>query len=47
MVRERLVALERGKTVYFSGRLYRYLIPVLKTRIGRWLMARMGVKRDY
>jgi short-subunit dehydrogenase len=47
VVREGLAALEKGKTVYISGRLYRYLVPVLKTRIGGWLMARMGVKRDY
>jgi hypothetical protein len=47
VVSEGLDALDDGKTVYISGRLYRYLIPVLKTRIGGWLMARMGVKRDY
>jgi short-subunit dehydrogenase len=47
VVREGLAALEKGKAVYISGRLYRWLIPVLKTPTGAWLMARMGVKRDY
>lgn len=43
VVREGLRALEKGKTVYTSGRLYRYLVPAMKTRVGGWLMARMGV----
>jgi short-subunit dehydrogenase len=47
VVREGLRALESGKSMYISGRLYRWLIPVLKTRFGGWMMARMGVKRDY
>lgn len=47
VVREGLAALEKGKAVYISGRLYRFLIPVLKTRIGTWLMSRFGVQRDY
>lgn len=47
VVREGLLALEKGKVVYLSGRLYRYLTPLLKTRFGIWLMRRMGVKRDY
>lgn len=47
VVREGLRALEKGKSVYISGRLYRFVIPVLKTRFGSWLMARMGAKRDY
>ncbi len=47
VVREGLAALEKGKLVYISGRLYRLLVPVLKTRPGSWLMARFGVKRDY
>ena len=47
VVREGLVALEKGKAVHISGRLYRFLIPLLKTRLGGWLMARVGVKRDY
>ena len=47
VVREGLQALEKGKAVYISGRLYRYLTPLLKTRFGIWLMRRTGVKRDY
>jgi short-subunit dehydrogenase len=47
VVREGLAALEKGKAVYISGRLYRFLIPLLKTPLGGWMMARMGVKRDY
>ena len=47
VVREGLAALEKGKDVYISGRLYRYLTPLLKTRIGAWIMSRMGVERDY
>jgi short-subunit dehydrogenase len=46
VVREGLAALEKGKTVCISGRLYRYLVPVAKTPIGAWLISRMGVKRD-
>jgi len=47
VVREGLAALEAGKTVYISGRLYRWLIPLLGTGLGRWTMGRLGVKRDY
>ncbi len=47
VVREGLVALEKGKAVYNSGRLYRYLVPVLRSVFGQWLMGKMGVKRDY
>ena len=47
VVREGLAALEKGKDVYISGRLYRYLTPLLKSRLGAWVSARMGVKRDY
>jgi short-subunit dehydrogenase len=47
VVREGLVALEKGKAVYISGRLYRYLIPLLRSRFGGWITVRMGVKRDY
>lgn len=47
VIREGLKALEKGKSVYISGRLYRFLIPVLRTPFGGWLMSRMGVKRDY
>jgi short-subunit dehydrogenase len=47
VIREGLAALENGKSVYISGRLYRWIIPLLRTRIGGWLKAKMGVKRDY
>ncbi len=46
VVREGLAALEKGKTVYVSGRLYRYLIPVLRTQVGQWIAGKMGVERD-
>lgn len=47
VIREGLKALEAGKAVYISGRLYRFVTPVLRSRLGGWLMARMGVERDY
>lgn len=47
VVREGLHALEKGKNVYISGRLYRWLTPLLRTRLGIRLLRRMGVKRDY
>ena len=47
VIREGLAALEKGKDVYISGRLYRYLTPLLKTRLGAWIMSKMGVERDY
>ncbi len=45
VVREGLKALEQGKSEYSSGRLYRYLVPVLRSRIGNWLIRSMGVTR--
>ena len=47
VIREGLAALEKGKDVYISGRLYRFAVPLLKTRFGIGVMARMGVVRDY
>ena len=47
VIREGLAALEKGKAVYLSGRLYRYLSPLLRTRLGRWVMGRMGNEREY
>jgi hypothetical protein len=47
VIREGLAALEKGKAVYVSGRLYRYVMPLLKTRVGQWIMSRMGIERDY
>jgi short-subunit dehydrogenase len=47
VVREGLAALEKGKDVLISGRLYRYLIPLLRSRLGGLIMAGTGVQRDY
>jgi short-subunit dehydrogenase len=44
VVREGLSALEKGRDVYISGRLYRFLIPVLRMSISRWLFSAFGVK---
>jgi short-subunit dehydrogenase len=43
VVREGLAALERGRSVYTSGRLYRYLMPILRTPLSRALIRAMGV----
>ena len=37
VVREGLRALEKGRDVYISGRLYRYLVPLLRTPLGALL----------
>jgi short-subunit dehydrogenase len=47
VIREGLDALEKGKVVYISGRLYRYLTPLIGTRFGGWVMSKMGIERDY
>jgi short-subunit dehydrogenase len=47
VIREGLAALEKGRDVYISGRLYRFVIPLLKTRFGIWLLARTGFVKDY
>ena len=47
VIREALAALERGREVYVSGRLYRYVMPLLRTKLGGWIIARMGIERDY
>ncbi len=44
VIREGLNALERGKDEYTSGRLYRFLVPVLKQRWSRGLLKALGVK---
>lgn len=44
VVREGLAALEKGRAVVISGRLYRFLIPVLRLSISRWLFSAIGVK---
>ena len=47
VIREGLAALEKGKDVYISGRLYRYLTPLLRSRLGAFITVKMSVKRDY
>ena len=44
VVREGLAALERGRSVYVSGRLYRYLVPILRTPVSRLAFKATGVK---
>ena len=44
VVREGLEALEKGKDEYTSGRLYRFLVPVLRQRWSRRLLSALGVK---
>jgi len=44
VVREGLAALERGRAVYTSGRLYRFLVPILRMPISRGLISALGVK---
>ena len=44
VVREGLAALEKGKEEYISGRLYRFLIPILRMRLTRGLISIFGVR---
>ena len=44
VIREGLAALEQGKDEYTSGRLYRFLVPVLKQRWTQGLLTALGVK---
>ncbi len=44
VIREGLEALEKGKDEYTSGRLYRFLIPILKRRWTHGLIKLFGVK---
>ena len=44
VVREGLAALEKGRDEYTSGRLYRFLIPVLRQRWTRGLLSLLGVR---
>ena len=45
VVREGLRALEQGKSEYSSGRLYRFIVPILRSGLGRWILKAVGVKR--
>ena len=44
VVRDGLRALENGRAVHISGRLYRFLVPILRTPPSRWLISALGVK---
>jgi short-subunit dehydrogenase len=44
VIREGLAALEKGRDEYTSGRLYRFLIPVLRQRWSRGLLSLLGVR---
>ena len=44
VIREGLAALEKGRDEYTSGRLYRFLIPVLRRRWSRGLLSLLGVR---
>ena len=43
VIREGLVALEKGRDQYTSGRLYRYLVPVLKQKWAQGLIRALGI----
>jgi hypothetical protein len=44
VIREGLAALEKGRDEYTSGRLYRFLVPVLRQRWLRGLLSLLGVR---
>lgn len=44
VVREGLAALDKGRDVYASGRLYRFMVPLLRSPFSRRLVAALGVK---
>lgn len=44
VIREGLAALEKGRDEYTSGRLYRFLVPILRQRWARSLLTALGVK---
>lgn len=46
VVREGLAAVEKGKSVYTSGRLYRFLMPILRTPLSSWVLSKIGVQRN-
>ena len=46
VVREGLAAIERGRSVYTSGRLYRWFVPLLRTAAGRALLRSLGIRRQ-
>ncbi len=44
VIREGLAALEKGRDEYTSGRLYRFMVPILRQRWTRGLLRMLGVK---
>ncbi len=44
VVREGLTALEKGRDVHTSGRLYRILVPLLRSPFSRRIVSALGVK---
>lgn len=44
VVREGLAALDKGRDSYISGRLYRFLVPLLRSPISRYLLSAFGVR---
>jgi len=44
VVREGLAALDKGRDVYTSGRLYRFLVPLLRMPFSRSILSALGVK---
>jgi len=44
VVGEGLAALEKGRDVYASGRLYRFLVPLLRSPFSRRIVSALGVK---
>lgn len=44
VIREGLAALEKGKDEYTSGRLYRFLVPILRQRWTQGLLTLFGVR---
>ena len=44
VVREGLAALDKGRDVYTSGRLYRFLVPLLRMPFSRSIVSALGVK---
>lgn len=45
VVREGLQALENGRDIYISGRLYRFLVPLLRSPLGRLMFLVLPSKR--
>lgn len=44
VVREGLQALDKGRAVYISGRLYRYLVPLLRSPFGKLVFLVLRIK---